>query len=238
MAIDASGRRERFVSLRISLRLAFQVCAALLVSVLPSSADFIATFGDIAVLAGPPSSVREGALESDLFLFAFGERENVTLPQDLRVSFTTPGLYLDRGDLPFPVPVLPAGTLVSSVFLHADPETRGIGYSGALTFDTDVLAVILGGILLEESDYLGSPGTSFPLDAFASGRGIALSGQDAIALTLDARTLIFDLTTRSAIDQVRVITAARTVPEPAISLLLGGGAIAALVARRRRGPGA
>ena len=234
MATDTSGCRERFVSLRMFLRLAIQVGAGIAISVLPSSADFIATFGDITVLAGPPASVREGALESDLFLFAFGEQENVTLPADLRVSFISPGLYLDRSDLPFPVPVLPAGTQVSSVFLHADPATRGIGYSGALTFDTDVLGVILGGILLEESDFLGSPGTSFPLDAFASGRGIALSGQDAIALTLDARTLIFDFTTRSAIDQVRVITAVRAVPEPAISLLLGGGAIAALAARRRR----
>ena len=234
MTSDASGGYERFISMRMGLRLAFQICVGIAISVLSSSADIITTFGDITVLAGPPTSVREGALESDLFLFAFGEQENVILPEDLRVSFSNPGLYLDRSDLPFPVPILPAGTQVSSVFLHADPETRGIGYSGALTFDTDVLGVILGGILLEESDYLGAPQTSFPLDAFTSGRGIALSGQDAIALTLDARTLIFDFTTRSAIDQVRVITAARAIPEPAMSLLLGAGGIAALAVRRRR----
>jgi hypothetical protein len=145
-----------------------------------------------------------------------------------------PGLYLDRLDLPFPVPTLAAGTHVNSVFLHADPETRGIGYSGAITFSTDVLGVILGGTLLDESDYLGPAGTVFPVDPFASGRGIALSGLDAIALSLDARTLIFDFTTRSAIDQVRVITTAPSVPEPAMSLLCGAAGAVALAVRRRR----
>lgn len=222
------------VAFNACLARTLHVWVVILTMAAPASADIILTLGDVAVLSSPPASVEEGALESDFELFAFGERQNVLLPFDLRVNLRLPGLYISRDDLPFPVPVVPAGTVVNSFLLHADPATRGIRYGGAVTFGSDVLGVILGGLLLAESDFLGLPGTSFPLDPSGSGRGLALSGQDALALSPDARMVLFEFRTGQAIDQVRVITAARAIPEPPLALLLGAALAAAFEIRRRR----
>ena len=131
-----------------------------------AAASIISVTGNVGVIAAPLCTC-EGSLESDSDVFTFIERQNVVLPADLRVNFVAPGLYDDRSDLPDPVPFLAAATAVDSYFLHADPFTRGITYEASLTFDSDVLAVILGGVLLEESDGpLGAIGTNYPLDAF------------------------------------------------------------------------
>ena len=197
-----------------------------------AAASIISVTGNVGVIAAPLCTC-EGSLESDSDVFAFIERQDVVLPADLRVNFVAPGLYDDRSDLPDPVPFLAAATAVDSYFLHADPSTRGITYEGSLTFDSDVLAVILGGVLLEESDGpLGAIGTNYPVDAFFSGRGLAIGGRDQIELSADRRTISFSFTTRQAIDQVRIVTEAQAIPEPFAVMLLGSG-IAAAVTRRR-----
>jgi hypothetical protein len=196
-----------------------------------SQAAIISFSGNLSIVP-TPASVDLDAYESDDVLIVFSEQQNVLLQDDLRVNFTEPGLYDDRSDLPTPVPRIAAGTLVDSYFLHADPVTGGILYSGSITFDTDVLGVIVGGVLLDESDdIIGSPTTFYAWDYYGAGRGLALSGRDTIELSLDRRTITFSFTTRRLMDEVRVITAA-SVPEPG-ALLLMGTALAAVAGRRR-----
>ena len=104
-------------------------------------------------------------LQSDTTLFVFPELQDFVLASDLRVNVTDPGTYDCGCTLPFPVPRIAAGTEVDSYLVHADPATRGIPYFAVITFDSDILGVMFGGVLLGESDpIVGAPGTLYPTD--------------------------------------------------------------------------
>jgi len=196
-----------------------------------SSAAIINTLFSISVIGAPPS-VQEDALQSDDTLFVFPELQDFVLTSDLRVNVTDPGDYGCGCILPFPVPRIAAGTEVDSYLVHADPVTRGFGYLGALTFDSDILGVMFGGMLLGESDpILGAPGTLYPTDP--ANRGLAIvAGQDFISISPDRRSILMAFITRRNYDQMRIVTAAQA-PEPLTFVLLGGG-LAMVAIRRRR----
>ncbi len=186
-------------------------------------------FGQITVLDPPPPDVSEDALESDLTMYFFEERTR-TLPNDLAVDIVDPGIYDDPGDLVNAF--LPAGTLVSSYFVHADNDKRDPGVprlEGSITFGQPVLGIIVTSDKLTDSDpLLGNPGTIYttgvPNDAQ---RGAELI-ECPIELSPDRHTVYVCTLSFLERDQIRIIT---EVPEPATwSLLLAS--CAAFLRRR------
>ena len=170
-----------------------------------ASATIIGTSGQITKIA-PPPSVLFDALESDTTMFAFDEQQNVTLSQPLNVDITTPGTYDDSGDL---TPgTIPAGTAVSSQFVHSDPvgtQHPGVTLDGTVTTDKDILGIAILAKGLNDSDYLGAPGTLYPTGVF--GRGLNLDNQDDFIIEqIDKRTVQIHSDVRLHSDQVRIIT--------------------------------
>lgn len=184
------------------------------VAVGSGSAAIIATGGAVQQIA-PPPSVDFGALESDTTIFAFEERQCVTLTSDLAVDITTTGTFDEESDL---TPgVIPAGTRVSTAFLHADPvgtDPPPILLEGSVTKSTDILGLIVLSRTLDASDSLGAPGTIYPTGRF--GRGLELTAEqaDQITLSADRRTVELRVQTRLHVDQVRIIEACPPTPPP------------------------
>lgn len=138
----------------------------------------------------------------------FDERQDVTLNKPLMVDISTPGTYERTEDLtPFSIP---AGTIVDSHFLHADTVGKAkVRLQGSVTFDADIIGVIVTDGSLDKSDRLGASATRYPEDLEL--RGLELTGRrhggDLVTLSADLRTLTFDVTFSSVLDQIRVITA-------------------------------
>jgi hypothetical protein len=181
--------------------LAFLVVA---VAALASTANatIVATSGQ-AVKIAPPPSVQLGALESDTTIHTFDEQQCVTLANDVNVDITAPGTYDASAEL---TPgVIPAGTRVSSHFIHIDSKTgkRGnpITYDGAITVDSNVLGIALSGATLTGTDVLGAPGTAYPMKL----RRLSLDNGDVVTLSDDLRTVTVHAVNRSHTDQARAI---------------------------------
>lgn len=167
-------------------------------------ATISSTFGD-ALLIAPPPSVGVGELESDQNIFVFDEQQCVRLDRDVRVDLTQPGKYDDQEDLE-PTSI-PAGTLVSSQFMHVDSRTGRPGhpkfYTGGIVTDSDILGVIILRPKLNKSDFLGAPGTIYPNKL----RQLNLFVHDYVKLESDLRTLELHVGNHLHTDHVRVLTA-------------------------------
>jgi hypothetical protein len=217
---------------------AWTAALLLLVAGAPASGGILLTSGAVQVTSPPPADVTNGALTSNTVVRVFAEQLGLTLGSDLTVNITTPGTY--TGSLT-PGAIL-AGTVVDSYFLHADPASSSTtAYSGSVTFDTDVLGLIVLDNRLDNTDaVLGRPGTLYPTGF--NGRGLELgSTQDQITLSADRRTVSFSWHAAVAMDSVRVVTAATSaavpataVPAPGGLALAAAGALALLGYRRLR----
>jgi hypothetical protein len=220
--------------------------AGFLISCLPSSSSgAIALSGDIELIS-PPSSVVVHVLESDDLARIFLERQSAVLASNLTVDFTATGTYNQTADLPAVKPVIAAGTVVDSYFIHADNiSSQGLRrYDGSVTFDVEILGVILTNLtankLLSISDgVLGHPGTLYP-PATDAARDLELGlglDSDQLILSADRKTLTFHLATEQSADQLRIVTApssVEAVPEPAsFTLMLLGVGICAGIRRWR-----
>ena len=203
-----------------------------------AKAAIISTTGAILVIPAPPDA-RTGHLENSASIRAFAEQQNLTLAHPVLVDITVPGTSPAGGVQNLSPGQIATGATVSSFFLHYDqPGAPGVVVEaiGSITFDTDVLGIIVLSQALDDTDtYPGLPTTIYTSGDSLRGMEIFPAGSDVITLSPDRRTIIVDFHNVNNADDVRIITAA--VPEPA-SLLLAGIAIVCLAAsamhRQRR----
>ncbi len=215
----------------LSLPLALLALGAL---VGPARAQSVITTGGAVTVVSPPADLHIGAFQSDTLIRAFREQQNLVLAAPLAVDVVNPGLYDTLGSLPAVQPDLAAGTRVNSLMLHSDPVSPRATYDGTVTFDADVLGVILISRTLSDSDAtLGLAGVSYPFGDNRRGLELGATGRDdSAALSADRRTVTLHFQTSGNVDEVRVLTAA--VPEPGLTSLLAGAGLSASLCLRRR----
>jgi hypothetical protein len=215
-------------------RAAFLSSFALLLAASPAAAAVI-TAPNVVEIAAPGSTL-EGDLEDNTLIRLFAE-STVTLASALTVDVTAPGIY-QNGSAPIAASgSIAAGTKVDSYFIHFDPANGTQTGTGSVTFDTDILGVLVyTSTLAAGSDgLLGAPGTLYVTGA---NRGLEFGpSEDVVTLSSDLRTLTLSLREQSSrVDQLRVVVASpgSLIPEPDTALLFGGGLLALAALRRRR----
>ncbi len=174
-----------------------------LLSAIPAAGAILSTT-PVVVEVPAPATVMPGMNTSNDRILAFNEQQCVTLDRLMSVNGA-----LD-GEVPYPFVgfPIPAGTDISCHFLHFDPSGAA-NASGTVTFDSDILGVIVTDPDLDASDSVcGLPGTAYPTSV--TDRGAELPG-DSASIDLGTRTVTVDLTASNPGDQLRVIT--RCVPE-------------------------
>ncbi|MFN3166103.1 MAG: hypothetical protein ACE37H_03460 [Phycisphaeraceae bacterium] len=153
----------------------------------------------------------------------FPERTAVRLLSDTAVTLAEPGEYNAFAGLSS---LLPAGVLLDSYFIHADPLGQPAGeqsqrYQATIRFDRPILAVIATSEHLKQSHAaLGLPGLRYgSADAASRPDGFDPSGleassatglRDRVEISEDRRTLTLELFSGEAIDQLRVLVEAGT----------------------------
>lgn len=190
---------------------------------------------DIAALAGlvqesaAPLSLDEGGLESDSTLNIIREASGLTLGSNLEVDFLGAGSFSGAWQTYRPGDVL-AGAKIDVFLVHLDAaENLDSLLSGVISFDTEILGIIVSGALLDASDaVVGIPGVIY------RPHGDKYRGAEG---PLENFTVAGDLnkiyvTLHGAFDEIRIITVS-TVPAPGVMGLLGLGGL--MASRRRRG---
>jgi len=177
-------------------------------------AAIVATSGAVHKLSTPPTSVKPEARVSDTEIIVFDELQQFTLCRDLEVDITASGTYaVDEKEL---TPgVIPAGTVVSSHFLHFDQVgATSTTLAGSFTFSEKVLGIIVSNTVLhpnlDESDLiLGDPSVTYP-SSHIDLRGLEVTTVDLLSLSPGRWKVRVVLTVSTVFDQIRVITQ----PEP------------------------
>jgi|GEM_PF-4090030 len=191
------------------------------------------------VYAGTPAGITDlrenfGA-ESDSTSWLYLERSGLLLGGAQSVNINAQGSYASNGSLTGGT--IAGGQFVDTYIFHTNPVGNGpITYNVSMTFDSQILGLIVlgeptGQISLEDTDATLGNLASFRYENQGS-RGFEL-GQDAI-VSWSGNTLQLRARTTSAVDQVRIITKARTIPEPGTVALLGIGLLGGILIRRRK----
>ena len=161
----------------------------------------------------PPPSVQVDMLTSSTLMFEFVEQTNFTLTSDVHVDITAPGTVVSSGQLT-PLTIA-AGTLVNSPYLHHDqPASTQNTQKASVTFDTDILGVIvLDASLVASNPQLGAPGTAYHTSSAGQGYELTTNGcstasgvQDQITLSVDRRTVTVCTNVYGAPDDIRILT--------------------------------
>jgi hypothetical protein len=172
------------------------------------AAGVIGTAGSMRDL-GYPWSLAESALESADSVAVHIERGQLQLAagDTVHLDVSEPGEVADESALS-PATV-PPGTWVDSHVLHLDAPAGGARARGSVTFDTQVLGLIVRGEALAASDaLLRAPGVGYPAAVPLRGAELAGgAGRDTLVLSADRRTVTFSADAADGLDQVRVLTA-------------------------------
>jgi hypothetical protein len=164
----------------------------------------VVTVGGSVVQIAAPADVRIGALSSDTNTRLFTEVLGVTLSLPLTVDFNVPGAYSVLP--PVALPAIAAGTAVNSYYLVADAINPPRNFTGTITFDRDVLGVIvLNAEFASSNSVLGRPGTLYA--ATGIDYELGTGQQDSFTLSADRRTITFNVSTLSLADNMRIVTA-------------------------------
>jgi len=165
-----------------------------------------------AELVTMPASLSLDSFQSDTRIRVISERRGYLLANALAMDISTPGTVSTAEALT--PSTLPQGTVLNSSIVHFDPLILPGQRSASMTFDTDVLGVILTSTNLDVADaVLALPWVAQP--AGLATRGLELAGageQDSLTLSPDRRTLQVSLGVASGMDGMRVLTAALSAP--------------------------
>ena len=204
----------------LSVLISFALLFAAGTSVLASLDE---TGGDVEEV-DPPSSVERDEADSSEKIILFEEQIDFELSSDLNVDIKNPGTF-DRTRLVTPADggIIQAGATVHSYFIHFDPDgDEGGPLSGSVTFDTDVLGLIVLASALDASDpELGADDTEYPTGDVGRRMELDCCGDDpdnldVVGLSADRRTVNLTVITEGGdVDQVRIITAAEQTDPPA-----------------------
>jgi hypothetical protein len=189
----------------------------------------------------PPISLSRDAFESNTQISLIEERTAVTLPSPVSVdSDGTPKTYSFEADR---TPgALSTGTVANVFLLHLDPigfPQPALRLSGTVTFANRILGMAYSQNFLDQSDFLGAPGTMYPLGVDAVYRQFeygppGISVYDSATISPDGHTLTVSWGVTQYYDQLRVFT---NVPEPAglasAGILCLGAPVLRLFSRRR-----
>ena len=192
--------------MQLGVRWLFVVGLLALISMIgppvPSAQAAIKATAGAVVKVSPPPSVMHEAYTSNTEIRAFDEQQDFVTPIPIVVDLAPPGSAT----------TIPAGTCVESHYLHFDNvrATTLVRLRGSVTFDADVLGVIVTDARLSSTDAtLGVTGTAYPTGLPARGAETTwpvASERDFVTIAPNGRTVSVDLAVSGVIDNVRVIT--------------------------------
>jgi hypothetical protein len=156
----------------------------------------------------PPPSVQPGDLEDDTLMFLFGEN-SVLLENDLGIDISVPGTYAVPADLT--PAVIPAGSEISSIFLHFDPagnSAEKVRLDATIELAVPVIGMILSSTGLDSTDDLLGPATTlYPTGTtFRQTETVSFPNEDFVTLSADRMTVTVSfLAQRGGIDSLRIL---------------------------------
>ena len=151
----------------------------------------------------------------------------ITTADRLAVDVQSPGIYFDRARLT--QGPLSAGLTIESYYLFTDTaDNRRHQYNGVVNFGGQIIGVLVTGPGLDESQFLGAPGTTYA----TSGRALNLdASEDFFLISPDRSALSFLFSTDGQQDAMRILV---SVPEPSSLVLMLTGAVLLLAFARFR----
>ena len=176
------------------------------------------TSGNIVTCnADTPSKLITQKDDENLLLFPEARNQIISVP--FRVDITEPGNHTitssEETSILFKAP---ADARLDSYLLRSVPfspqawHTDHIRYTGSITFDTPILAVITGAKTLGESDqhFLHDewPREDWPHLRGLEENAVTSPTKDAVRMSEDRKTLYLDFSTGAGSDEIRIITKA------------------------------
>lgn len=175
------------------------------ISLLLSTECFTASPSANIDVIEPPKSAKLSALESDKQIFLWREKENYRLKSDVAVD----RLFSICGNNQIKKKKIKKGTSISSYYIHIDPagtKKEHKKYSGEITFDEPILAIIGTRTKLNKSHReLGAESTKYdkrPWEMHQTEFG------DVVEVSSDGKSLILTAYADRGADNLRIITAA------------------------------
>jgi hypothetical protein len=186
-------------------------CLTALCCAVPAHATLESIPPAIGLLPYPPASVLPGKLTSNTYIFMFLEKQNVTLTSPLSVDITAPGVtYTKRGQITSGL-TIPAGTMVNSYYLHTNPASGSLTFTGeAIGFSTDeiVIGVMISSPTLASGvPVVGESQTTYNGAGAQNGLHLAPLGEDSIEISTDQHTVtLTEVLKSTSITEIRLIT--------------------------------
>lgn len=177
-----------------------------------ADADIVDITGAVVEI-DPPASVDIGALQSDTDIRLFTENEDQVLGRPVDVDVTVPGTYNSLAGLT--PSVLGAGETVNTYYLHLNGTGPLVTLTGSVTFDSEVIGVIIVSDNLNASEPgLGHAATTYPQGNSFRGFEFGGGNVDVLTLSADRKTVTVTLNATTQPDQVRIITEPDPPPSP------------------------